>query len=358
MVKKIGVSLVGGIIMKRNLLTLVLIVLFLVGLQPLVTQAHPGRTDSSGGHTCKTNCDNWGLKDGEYHYHNGSDSTNSENSSQKDQVTTSKGESLTALVLPKKQDAGTLQVYYMNVHQGDSTLIRTPDNQYILIDGGDNSEGKNVVKYLKHLGVTTLEAIVATHPDADHIGGLDDVLYAFKVKAVYAPKVSHTTDTYKDFLLAVKKEGLTIKSVKKDVSIPLKGVTAKFVAPVNTYGNDLNEWSAVLRLQYKNNSFLFTGDAEIKSEQDMIRSKTNLKADVLKISHHGSKTSSSKAFISAVSPKYAVISVGKDNKYGHPNSGVLERLKSFKAQVYRTDMNGTITAISNGSKITFETTQK
>lgn len=147
------------------------------------------------------------------------------------------------------------------------------------------------------------------------------------VKSVYAPKVSHTTDTYKDFLLAVKNEGRKIKQAQKDVSIPLDGVTAKFLAPVSSYGSDLNEWSAVLKVQYKNNSFLFTGDAEFKSETDMLKYKSNLKADVLKVGHHGSSTSTSKKFLDAVKPKYAIISVGK-NSYGHPNSGIIARLKN------------------------------
>ncbi|ANA79183.1 MBL fold metallo-hydrolase [Paenibacillus glucanolyticus] len=257
---------------------------------------------------------------------------------------------------PKNQASGTLQVYYLDVGQGDSTLIRTPENQYILIDAGNNNQGNNVVKYLNHLGVNTLDAVVATHPDADHIGGLDDVIKSINVKSVYAPKVLHTTDTYKDFLLAVKNKGLTIKQAKKDVTIPLMGVTATFLAPVNEYGSDLNKWSAVLRLGYKNNSFLFTGDADIKSETDMLINKSILKADVLKVGSHGSISSSSKKFIDAVKPKYAIISVGK-NSYGHPNAGILSRLKDAGAAVMRTDQKGTITAISNGSTITFTTTK-
>ncbi|MEX3620253.1 ComEC/Rec2 family competence protein [Paenibacillus glucanolyticus] len=258
--------------------------------------------------------------------------------------------------LPKNQASGTLQVYYFDVGQGDSTLIRTPENQYILIDAGNNNQGNNVVKYLNHLGVNTLDAVVATHPDADHIGGLDDVIKSINVKSVYAPKVSHTTDTYKDFLLAVKNKGLTIKQAKKDVTIPLMGVTATFLAPVNEYSSDLNKWSAVLRLGYKNNSFLFTGDADIKSETDMLINKSILKADVLKVGSHGSISSSSKKFIDAVKPRYAIISVGK-NSYGHPNAGILSRLKDAGAAVMRTDQKGTITAISNGSTITFTTTK-
>lgn len=335
---------------------------------PVLAEAHPGRTDSSGGHTCRTNCAKWGLENGEYHYHNGGGSKPAPAATKKPAVKattkptakpTSKPAATpapAALALPMKQAAGTLQVYYFDVGQGDSTLIRTPANQYILIDGGNNNQGQNIVKYLNALGVKTLDAMVATHPDADHIGGLDDVLKAVDVKSVYAPKVSHTTDTYKDFLLAVKNEGRTIKAVSKGVKIPLQGVDASFLAPVNTYGDNLNDWSAVLKVTYKSKSFLFTGDAEKASENDMLADGTSLRADVLKVGHHGSSSSTSKAFLDAVKPSYAVISVGKNN-YGHPNSGILTRLKNANTSVLRTDQKGTITAISDGNKITFTTTK-
>ncbi|WP_342480006.1 MBL fold metallo-hydrolase [Paenibacillus sp. FSL L8-0340] len=336
---------------------------FVLVLLPIVANAHPGRTDSDGGHYCRTNCAKWGLQDGEYHYHNGGKTKSTPAATAKPSVkptakptTKPTVQPAPALALPKKQNAGTLQVYFFDVGQGDSTLIRTPKNQYILIDGGNNNQGKNVVKYLNALGVKTLDAMVATHPDADHIGGLDDVLKAVDVKAVYAPKVSHTTETYKDFLTAVKNEGRTIKAVTKGVTIPLTGVEANFLAPINSYGDNLNDWSAVLKVIYKNKSFLFTGDAELQSENDMLADGLNLKADVLKVGHHGSNSSTSKAFLDAVKPQYAVISVGKNN-YGHPDSGILARLKNANATVLRTDQKGTITAISDGTKITFTSTK-
>ncbi|ETT45686.1 putative S-layer protein [Paenibacillus sp. FSL R7-269] len=351
---------------KRIALSMIMSVLLI--LLPVIANAHPGRTDSDGGHYCRTNCAKWGLKNGEYHYHNGGGSKSAPAATKKPTVKattkptakpTSKPAATpapAAIVMPKKQAAGTLQVYFLDVGQGDSTLIRTPSNQYVLIDGGNNSQGADVVKYLKTLGVTTLDAMVATHPDADHIGGLDDVLKALDVKSVYAPKVSHTTQTYKDFLTAVKNEGRTIKAVGKGVKIPLQGVDASFLAPVNTYGDNLNDWSAVLKVTFKSNSFLFTGDAEKASESDMLADGTSLRADVLKVGHHGSNSSTSKPFLDAVKPSYAVISVGKNN-YGHPDSGILSRLKNANASVLRTDQKGTITAISDGNKITFTTTK-
>lgn len=250
-----------------------------------------------------------------------------------------------------QQPVGTLQVFYLDVGQGDSTLIKTPKGQHILIDGGDNHKGQDVVEYLESLGITQLDVVIATHPDADHIGGLDTVIDAIPVKSVYAPKVSHTTNTYRDFLMAVKNRGLKIKTAKAGLDIPLEGITAVFVAPVAEYGKDLNAWSAVLRLTYGNTSFLFTGDAEARSEADMLKLPEPLHADVLKVGHHGSDTSTSQEFLDAVQPTYAVISAGAGNKYGHPKKVIMNRLKKAGVEIFRTDKQGTITAISDGTNI-------
>jgi competence protein ComEC len=246
-----------------------------------------------------------------------------------------------------------MYVHFINVGQGDSIYIKAPNGEDIIIDGGNNSKGDDVVAYLKKQKVDDIEVMIATHPDADHIGGLDTVLSAFRVEQVYAPKVSHTSQTYKDFLNAVKREGLKIKTAQKGVSLSLKGVSAVFVGPVKSYStSDTNDWSAVLKLTYGKKSFLFTGDAEFKSESDMIKSKQNLRADVLKVGHHGAKTSTSTSFLKVVKPTYAVISVGK-NSYGHPTSEVLNRLKSYKVNIFRTDKQGHIIAKTNGSSLSF-----
>jgi len=219
--------------MKKKLIFSIFMSILLVML-PVIASAHPGRTDANGGHYCRTNCAKWGLKTGEYHYHNGGGSSDSSKNTEEKKIEPKAAPAVTtipALLLPKKQTVGTLQVYYFDVGQGDSTLIRTPKNQYILIDGGNNNQGKIVVKYLESLDVKTLDVMIATHPDADHIGGLDDVLKAVDVKSVYAPKVSHTTDIYKGFLLAVKNEGQSIKRVSKGLTISLTGIEATFLAP-------------------------------------------------------------------------------------------------------------------------------
>lgn len=329
--------------MKRWLFCIISIFL----ISSSVVSAHPGRTDKNGGHTCRTNCENWGLEQGEYHYHNGG-TTSGESGSAK----TGGSAGVIKADKIKKPAAGKLSVYFLNVGQGDATYIRTPAGDDILIDAGKNEAGDAVVNYLKQMGVDDLEVLISTHPDADHSGGLDTVLQEFVVESVYAPKVSHTTQTFKDFLLAVKNEGLAIKEAKAGVKLTISGVAAKFVGPVKTYGEDLNNWSAVLHLTYGKNTFLFTGDAESKSEADMIKAKQTLRADVLKVGHHGSKSSTGAAFLKAVAPKNAVISVGK-NSYGHPTDTVLDRLKNAKVTIHRTDKNGTVTAVSDGKTISF-----
>lgn len=249
----------------------------------------------------------------------------------------------------------TMKVHFINVGQGDATYIKMPGGEDILIDGGRQGQGDKIIAYLKKQKVDDIEIMIATHPDADHIGALDEVLKAYKVESLYAPKVSHTTDAYKNFLKAVKAEKLTIKTAKSGVKLPLKTGTAKFVGPVRDYGKtDLNNWSAVLHITYNKNKFLFTGDAEKTAETDMVKAKQTLQADVLKVGHHGAKTSSNKNFLDVVKPKYGVISVGR-NSYGHPSTEVINRFKPYKTTIYRTDQKGNIIFTSTGTKITVAT---
>jgi competence protein ComEC len=345
-----------GLMKKRTILIASTLSLLML-TQPVL--AHPGRTDSNGGHYCRTNCEKWGEVEGEWHSHGDSDNESSKpDDTAPVKITPIPAKPVKTVVEKLSQPAKwKLSVYFLNVGQGDPTYIKTANGDDILIDAGNNNYGDEVVAYLKQLKVDDIEVMISTHPDADHVGGLDTVLKAFKVEAVYAPKVSHTTDTFKDFLVAVKAEGRTIRETKAGVGLSLKGVIAKFVGPVKTYGDDLNDWSAVLHLTYGKNTFLFTGDAESKSLSDMMGSKQTLQADVLKVGHHGSSTSTSATFLKKVQPKYAVISVGK-NSYGHPTKDVLIALKNAKTTVYRTDLNGSVTAVSDGKTITFTKVKK
>ncbi|MDK2821228.1 MAG: competence protein ComEC [Clostridia bacterium] len=248
---------------------------------------------------------------------------------------------------------GFLYVHYLDVNQGDAILIRLPNNQNILIDGGSNKVGPKLVNYLKQYGVRKLDYVIGTHPHEDHIGGLDLVIKAFEIGKVYMPKVTTNTDTYRDLLLAIKNKGLKVTNAKAGVTLPLNNeVKAIFISPNKSTYEELNDYSAVLHLTYGKTSFLFTGDAETTAEKEMVVSNLPLKADILKVGHHGSISSTSKAFLRKVDPTYAVISVGKDNDYGHPHPSIIERLQQAKIKIYRTDLHGTITAISDGDKIT------
>lgn len=245
----------------------------------------------------------------------------------------------------------TVSVYGFDVGQGDSTFIRTKTDA-ILIDGGNNGKGDDVVRYLKALGVTRLTAVIATHPDADHIGGLDTVLEAFDVDQVYAPRVNHTTDTYRDFLLAVKNEGVTIKTAKAGVVIPSESADFEIIAPLTDGTRDLNSWSAVLKMTHEENTFLFMGDAPTRTEQQLLTAGIDVKADVLKIGHHGADTSSSIPFLQAVHPERALISAGEGNAYNHPRPTVMNALAAESITIDRTDRMGTIEYTSDGTAIT------
>ncbi|MDE4542312.1 ComEC/Rec2 family competence protein [Thermoanaerobacterium sp. R66] len=253
-----------------------------------------------------------------------------------------------------KSTDGLLKVYFIDVGQGDSIFIKTPDNKTMLIDAGVPEMGKKVVDYIKSLGVTKIDILVGTHPHEDHIGGMDRVIESFEIGKFYMPRVTTNTKTFEYVLNAAKNKGLKIDVAKAGVTLDLgPSVSAEMIAPNSSKYDDLNEYSAVIKLAYKNTSFLFTGDAGAESEMEMIEKGYDLKSDVLKVGHHGSSTSTTASFLDDVSPKYAVISCGKGNDYGHPHSSTLKKLKARNIPVYRTDECGTIIALSNGQSISF-----
>jgi beta-lactamase superfamily II metal-dependent hydrolase len=244
-----------------------------------------------------------------------------------------------------------LVVSYIDVGQGDSILIQTPNGSNILIDAGTSSYQTKVSNYLKARGITKIDVLIATHPHADHIGGMSYIIDNFDIGSIYMPKVSTTTKTYETLLTAIKNKGLLINTAKAGVVINIdSALSVKLIAPISTSYNDLNQYSAVTKITYGSISFLFMGDAGSASEQEILNSRTDLKADVLKVGHHGSSTSTTQTFLNAVSPKYAVICVGK-NSYGHPTQEVINRLLNIGASILRTDLDGDIVISSDGVNI-------
>lgn len=260
-------------------------------------------------------------------------------------------------VISDKQnyENGLLCVKYIDVGQGDSEFILLPNGETILIDAGESSSGKNVISAVKEMSVDKIDYLIATHPHADHIGGMPEVIDSFDIGRIYMPKTEYSSKTYLTLLEKIDEKNLKITAVKSGTQmISTDEVTAEFIAPTINEYDSLNDYSAVLRLTYGDTSFLFTGDSEIKSEQDMLSSGYDLSADVLKVGHHGSDTSSSEKFLSAVNPDYSIISCGINNKYSHPSAATLDKLSAINTKVFRTDKMGTITVYSDGHTIKIE----
>lgn len=248
-----------------------------------------------------------------------------------------------------------LRVHFLDVGQGDAALLQFPEGEVLLVDAGKNVDGPEVVDYLKRQGIRRIDYLVGTHPHEDHIGGLDLVIQKFQVGQIYMPRKAANTRSYEELLRQIERKGLRIKEARAGTVICERpDLKAVFIAPVGTKYEDLNNWSAVVHVQYGKTAVLLAGDAEKQSEQDMLASGANLKADLLKLGHHGSRDSTSRTFLSAVSPRYAVISVGKDNEYGHPHKEILARLASEQIEVYRTDRDGTVVFVSDGNALRVE----
>lgn len=245
---------------------------------------------------------------------------------------------------------GELQVYFLDVGQADSILIKS-NNEYMLIDGGNNNDGPLLVKYFQSLGIKEFKYIVGTHPHEDHIGGLDDVIKNFTIDNIYIPDAMTTTKTFEDLLDSIDEKNLTYKVPKINSTFPLGNANLKVIY-TGTDTSDLNNTSIVLKLTYQDISILLTGDATSETEKKILNKDIN--STVLKVGHHGSKYSSTESFLKKVNPKYAIISVGKNNIYNHPATITINKLEKLNTQIYRTDQDGTILLETNGHNIDIE----
>ncbi len=262
-----------------------------------------------------------------------------------------------------------LEVYFLDVGQGDSELIRyrTPEGGTFcaLIDTGEYAYADGLTEYLRELGVEKLDYFIVSHPHTDHMGCAARIVQRFEVDRFCMPHVPEemapATSAYEALLDALDKKGTIVDALNRTTVLDMpEGLSLEVLAPrENADWDDLNNWSGVLRLTYGETSFLFTGDAEKQSEKLMVEDAEaygwDLKTDVLKCGHHGSSTSSSARFLKAVLPEYAVISCGEDNEYGHPHQETLKKLNKLETDIYRTDQDGTVLAKSDGKTITWET---
>jgi len=242
-----------------------------------------------------------------------------------------------------------LSVHFIDAGQADSILILLPNGENMLIDGGESHNAAEIIEYLQSFDVTVIDYLIASHPHSDHIGGLPAIIDATDVLRVYMPRVSHNTVAFENLLLSIHNNEIKIDAAIAGLNVlAVSGLSIDIIGPERDDYNDHNNHSAVLKLIYGNTSFLFMGDAEASSESHI---RSDVSADVIKIGHHGSKSSTTDLFLHRVNPSYAVISVGADNQYGHPADEVLSRLNNADIKVYRTDKVGTIVFTSDGENI-------
>lgn len=246
----------------------------------------------------------------------------------------------------------TLTVHYIDVDQGDAIFIELPNKQTMLIDAGEASKGEIVTKYIKNLNYDKIDYLIGTHPHTDHIGGLAYIINNFTIENIYMPKVNSTSKTYENLLNTILQKDLKVTTAKSGISIlNTEELSINIIAPTKDYSS-LNNNSAVIKIEYKEKAFLFMGDAETQSENDIT---SDISADVIKIGHHGSDTSSGQTFVNKVKPKYVIVMVGNNNKYDHPKQAIINRWSNIGAKIYRTDLNGSIVVTTDGSSINIST---
>ena len=250
-------------------------------------------------------------------------------------------------------EGGSFQVHFIDVGQADAALVIC-DGHYMLIDGGNAEDSDLVYSYLERHGAKNLDYMVASHAHEDHIGGLSGALNYAEVDTALCPVTEYSSKVFQDMVKYLGQQGKSLTVPAPGDKFELGSARVEILGPVQEY-DDTNDTSIVLRIDYGETSFLFTGDMETGAEKDLLESGADVRATVLKAGHHGSDTSTGYQFLREVSPQYTVISVGEGNKYGHPSNEVLSRFRDAGTEVYRTDMQGHIIAESDGKTVTFRT---
>lgn len=252
----------------------------------------------------------------------------------------------------EKNLTSSTKVHIIDVKQGDSILVES-DDKYMLIDAGERNQANVVIDYLESVGVKKIDYLIGTHPHSDHIGGLADVIKSFQIGKIIMPNVVHTSKTFEYLLDTISNKDLKITKPIIGNEFNIGAASFVVIAPNSSSYDNLNNYSVAIKLINENNIFIFTGDAEISSENEMLNNGINLDADVLKLGHHGSSTSSGDKFLDVVTPVITIISAGEGNQYGHPHVEILQTLKERNIKLFRTDKQGTIILESDGKTITF-----
>ena len=244
-----------------------------------------------------------------------------------------------------------LEIHYIDIGQGDATLIKCGEHA-MLIDAGENDKGTEVQDYLESQNIKKLDYLISTHPDSDHEGGVDVIIYKFDCDKIIMPDYKKTTKTHRDVIAAMESKNYSVTEPIVGHQYSFGEAEFTIIAPNDTYKSSNNSSVGII-LKHGDNKFLFTGDAEEEAESDIVDNGIDIDCDIYQVGHHGSRSSSSEKFLNAASPAYAVISCGEGNVYGHPHAATMNEFRMRGIKVFRTDLQGTIVATSDGSTITF-----
>lgn len=257
---------------------------------------------------------------------------------------------------PAAAAANEVKVHFIDVGQADCILVQTSQGKNVLIDAGDDGDAEKVISYLQKNNVATIDMLIATHPHHDHIGSMDEIIQAFSVDIMYMPGRSHQTRFYSDLQKAIRNNKVMTMEARAGQTIKIdKNVKLEVLAPLGKKYRQMNDYSLVMKLIHKKNTFLLMADTGKQSEKEMLSKNVNVKADVMKIGHHGADSSTTEDFLEEVDPETAVITAESRHKHKLPSENVLARLKLRDVKIYRTDRVGNVVAESDGEKIIFHT---